>query len=469
MIDDPGFFETPRAMIAHAVWLDAAEADLIARRPASVAHNTVPNMKLAGGIAPVAELPAAGAPVGLGTDGEKENNNFDMSEALKAASLMGELRHRDAAAMEPWSCLEVGTRLGAKAIGLDAAIGSLGPGKRADLIAVAKDTARMTPFFPHGERFDLQHNLVHAVRGSDVALVMVDGQVGSRTGGSSAVTWPSSSPASGRSPSASSRAARPGWPRTAPCSKPTRDRRRPRRPRRRHPVAIEGDPTLRMRRLGQDIDAAPGRGALPDGRALPVRVKGGLTFTTLGRTARDLSDIAEAAEDDRRFVPCGRVTMSASCLGVVENVLDMAHLPCIHTNIPGAEPQTGVPAYQSGIRRGGQGLGGRPARRATRWPRSLRRIFTRNGARLRSPNSGEGPLRMNNPHQTASRTRHGRAQTVARDAAGRTAAEVAAAFGPGSRLIPGANGAAGVSGVGVIRRPRWSWLPRAARSPSQAR
>jgi 5-methylthioadenosine/S-adenosylhomocysteine deaminase len=177
VFDDLGFFETPRAMIAHAVWLDEAEIDLISRRPVSVAHNPVSNMKLASGIAPVAEFLAAGVPVGLGTDGEKENNNFDMFEELKAASLLGKLRHRDAAAMDSWACLEMGTSLGAKAIGLDDRIGSLEPGKRADLIAVARDTPRLAPFFPDGEWFNLQHNLVHAVRGSDVAMVMVEGQM----------------------------------------------------------------------------------------------------------------------------------------------------------------------------------------------------------------------------------------------------------------------------------------------------
>mgnify|MGYP005860820787 FL=1 len=64
VLDDLVFFETPRAMIAHAVWLNEAEVDLIARRPVSVAHNQVSNMKIASGIAPVAEFLAAGVPVG---------------------------------------------------------------------------------------------------------------------------------------------------------------------------------------------------------------------------------------------------------------------------------------------------------------------------------------------------------------------------------------------------------------------
>lgn len=177
VLDDLGFFETPRAMIAHAVWLDQAEVDLIAKRPVSVAHNPVSNMKLASGIAPIAEMLAAGVPVGIGTDGEKENNNFDMFEEMKVASLLGKLKHLDAAAMDSWLVLRMATILGARAVGLDHEIGSIEVGKRADIIAVRNDTPRMTPFFPDGPYFNLQHNLVHAVRGGDVSMTMVDGNI----------------------------------------------------------------------------------------------------------------------------------------------------------------------------------------------------------------------------------------------------------------------------------------------------
>lgn len=176
-LEDLGFFETPRTMLAHAVWLDPSEVELIARHRVSVAHNPVSNMKLASGIAPIADMLALGVPVGLGTDGEKENNNFDMFEEMKTASLLGKLRHRDAAAMDSWQCLRMATILGAKAIGLDHEIGSLEAGKRADIIAVRTDTPRMTPLFGEGPYFNLQHNLVHAVRGGDVSMTMVDGQI----------------------------------------------------------------------------------------------------------------------------------------------------------------------------------------------------------------------------------------------------------------------------------------------------
>jgi 5-methylthioadenosine/S-adenosylhomocysteine deaminase len=176
-LEELGFFETPRAMIAHAVWLDESEVDLISRYPVSVAHNPVSNMKLASGIAPISDMLARGVPVGIGTDGEKENNNFDMFEEMKVASLLGKLRHRDAAAMDSWDCLRMATISGARAIGLDHEIGSIEAGKRADIIAVRTDTPRMTPYFPEGPYFNLQHNLVHAVRGGDVAMTMVDGRI----------------------------------------------------------------------------------------------------------------------------------------------------------------------------------------------------------------------------------------------------------------------------------------------------
>jgi 5-methylthioadenosine/S-adenosylhomocysteine deaminase len=177
-----GWFEAPRAFFAHAVWLDQGEIDLIAERTVGISHNPVSNMKLASGMAPVADFLAAGIPVGLGTDGEKENNNLDMFEELKTASLLGKLRTMDAAAMDSWEVLTMATIGGARALGLDASIGSLEPGKQADLIAVRSDTPRMTPLIGDGPYANVHHNLVHAVRGSDVAMTMVAGAEIARDG-----------------------------------------------------------------------------------------------------------------------------------------------------------------------------------------------------------------------------------------------------------------------------------------------
>ena len=175
-LEKMGFFDTPRAMIAHAVWLDADEIQLIAERGVGVSHNPVSNMKLASGIAPIAEMLAAGVNVALGTDGEKENNNLDMFEEMKVASLLGKLRKMDAAAMDSWQVLEMATIGGARAIGQGDRLGSLETGKQADLIAIRTDTPRMTPLLPTGSHANIHHNLVHAVRGSDVDRVVVAGR-----------------------------------------------------------------------------------------------------------------------------------------------------------------------------------------------------------------------------------------------------------------------------------------------------
>ncbi len=175
-LESMGFFDTPRAMIAHAVWLDADEIRLLAERGVGVSHNPVSNMKLASGMAPIAEMLAAGVNVGLGTDGEKENNNLDMFEEMKVASLLGKLRKMDAAAMDSWQVLEMATIGGARAIGQGDRLGSLETGKQADLVAVRTDTPRMTPLLPTGSHANIHHNLVHSVRGSDVDRVVVAGR-----------------------------------------------------------------------------------------------------------------------------------------------------------------------------------------------------------------------------------------------------------------------------------------------------
>jgi len=181
-LEQLGFFDAPHAMIAHAVWLDQEEIDLIAARGVGVSHNPVSNMKLASGMAPVAEMLAAGVAVGLGTDGEKENNNLDMFEEMKVASLLGKLRTMDAAAMDSWQVLGMATRGGAAAIGRGDELGAITAGRKADLVAVRTDTPRMTPLLPAGGHANIHHNLVHAVRGSDVDLTMVDGSVVVRDG-----------------------------------------------------------------------------------------------------------------------------------------------------------------------------------------------------------------------------------------------------------------------------------------------
>jgi phenylpropionate dioxygenase-like ring-hydroxylating dioxygenase large terminal subunit len=117
----------------------------------------------------------------------------------------------------------------------------------------------------------------------------------------------------------------------------------------------------RTRLLGQDISIrrdAPGSMIVREiddagqlGPPLPIRERYGCLWTTFGSPAREIFDIAEAEETDRRVVICGWVKMRTSGTRIVENFLDMAHFPFVHTGILGAEPHTEVPRYASEIRR----------------------------------------------------------------------------------------------------------------------
>lgn len=171
-----GLLGAHKVMLAHCVWLADEEIALLKAHHVSVAHNPISNMKLASGAAPITKLLAAGIAVGLGTDGEKENNNLDMFEEMKVSSLLAKFSALDAQALDAWSICKMATIGGARALGLERQIGSLEVGKAADLIAVRTDTARMTPLLT-GTFLNLHHNLVHAVQGGDVDMTMVNGKI----------------------------------------------------------------------------------------------------------------------------------------------------------------------------------------------------------------------------------------------------------------------------------------------------
>jgi 5-methylthioadenosine/S-adenosylhomocysteine deaminase len=176
LLERHGLLDPDHVLLAHCVWVDDAEIGILARRHVGVAHNPSSNMKLASGAAPVDKLLRAGIAVGLGSDGEKENNNLDLFEEMKVASLLAKLTRMDAAALDSWDVVRMATSTGARALGLDASLGSLAPGKKADIVAVRLDTPRMTPIVV-GPLFNLHHNIVHAVQGGDVDMTMVDGVV----------------------------------------------------------------------------------------------------------------------------------------------------------------------------------------------------------------------------------------------------------------------------------------------------
>jgi 5-methylthioadenosine/S-adenosylhomocysteine deaminase len=175
-LDRLGLLDAEHVLLAHCVWLDDSEIELLSKRGVAVAHNPTSNMKLASGAAPVLKLRAAGVAVGIGTDGEKENNNLDMFEEMKFASLLAKFANQDAAALDSWDVMRMATIEGARAVGMADSIGSLEVGKKADLVAIRTDTPRMTPLLA-GQNGNLHHNIVHAVTGGDVAFTMINGRI----------------------------------------------------------------------------------------------------------------------------------------------------------------------------------------------------------------------------------------------------------------------------------------------------
>jgi 5-methylthioadenosine/S-adenosylhomocysteine deaminase len=165
-----GFFG-PGVLAAHGVWVTEAEVGVLKARGVSVSHNPESNMKLASGTAPVPAYLAAGVPVGLGTDGAASNNDLDMFEAMRAASFLHKLQTNDPRAVSAKTALSMATIGGARALGLERRIGSLEPGKRADVIVVSMSSARQTPLY------DPISHLVYATHGDDVQTTIVNGRV----------------------------------------------------------------------------------------------------------------------------------------------------------------------------------------------------------------------------------------------------------------------------------------------------
>jgi len=165
-----GFFDGP-TIAAHVVWPTAVEIPILIERQVGVIHNPTSNMKIASGIAPVADMLAAGVRVGLGTDGAASNNDLDMWEEMRLASFLQKVEQMNPEVLPANTVLRMATSGGATAIGLGDSIGSLEVGKRADLIQVAFDDVHHVP------TYDVISHLVFVTDEQDVASVVVDGKL----------------------------------------------------------------------------------------------------------------------------------------------------------------------------------------------------------------------------------------------------------------------------------------------------
>src|SRR5467141_2497412 len=160
----------PRLIAAHAVHVTDQEIGMLAHQGASIAHCPSSNLKLASGFAPVAAMLARGINVGIGTDGAASNNRLDLFQEMRTAALLAKAVGNDAQAMPAHQALAAATLHGARALGLEASIGSLAPGKLADLCAVAFDEPELAP------RYDPVSHLVYAAGREHVSHVWVAGE-----------------------------------------------------------------------------------------------------------------------------------------------------------------------------------------------------------------------------------------------------------------------------------------------------
>ena len=156
---------------AHGVHLTAYDVELLRQSGAGVSINPESNLKLGSGVPDVAGLLAAGVKLGLGTDGAASNDDLDLWDSVRLAALLPKGMARDPTLVPAREAVRMATRGGAELLGFDDVIGTLAPGKRADLCVVDTDSPHLTPIYePYA-------HLAYATRGSDVLHTVVDGRV----------------------------------------------------------------------------------------------------------------------------------------------------------------------------------------------------------------------------------------------------------------------------------------------------
>jgi len=159
----------PNLCACHAIWLTEADMDLLATKNVKVIHNPASNLKLCSGFFPYAGLKSRGVCIGLGTDGCSSNNNLDMLEEMKIASLAAKAWAKDPTLMPAQEIFDAATRSGARIFGLDC--GEIREGRLADCILVDLNHPQLVP------NHTLISNLVYSASGGCVSTTICDGRV----------------------------------------------------------------------------------------------------------------------------------------------------------------------------------------------------------------------------------------------------------------------------------------------------
>jgi 5-methylthioadenosine/S-adenosylhomocysteine deaminase len=157
-------------LCVHCVWLDEEEIAILAQRGTGVSTCPQSNMKLGSGIAPLKELLKRNIPVGLGTDGCASNNTLDLFREMDLCAKLHKVKEFDPTALPAGQILQMATWRGAEVLGLQEKIGSLAPGKTADLVLLDLQQPHLQPFYS-------QDLLVYAADGADVSTVIINGRL----------------------------------------------------------------------------------------------------------------------------------------------------------------------------------------------------------------------------------------------------------------------------------------------------
>lgn len=168
-LEDTGFFDVP-CYTAHGVWLQDSELDILRRHDVAVVHNPSSNCKLASGIAPVRHFMDSGLTIALGTDGASSNNNLSMLKEMRLAAMISTVSTLRVDALTPYKVLEMATLNGAKALRADDKIGTIEPGKDADLAILDMDRVNTCPVN------DIFSALVFSLNEGNVSSVYVKGR-----------------------------------------------------------------------------------------------------------------------------------------------------------------------------------------------------------------------------------------------------------------------------------------------------
>jgi len=162
----------PDVVSAHCIFVDEADRNTLARRQVGCVHNPSSNMMLASGVSPVPEMRAAGVAVGLGTDGPAgSNNDLDLMEEMDLAAKLAKITKMNPLALNAKAVVEMATIDGARALHMEKEIGSLEPGKKADLIVIGLDEPNAVPMY------DVYAQLAYALKGRDVDTSVIGGRV----------------------------------------------------------------------------------------------------------------------------------------------------------------------------------------------------------------------------------------------------------------------------------------------------